>query len=214
MQIKNLALTAAAVAGASAQATNMSICDKYTTALLKENTAANQYTLLTLLVNTAGIGNYTGPGTKNPTLPGSMVNVPGILAPAGGLVPYFSGALKSSNRNGMPTAVNFLDGGAPASIIANATSSGMPGSNTYTLFTHLYSYFGAALGCTHYSSMGFPAYAGVASQGAVHKYMDLNATQVNYFIEQVGLSAKSFGASDADVTTGKLLSVLFSVYKC
>lgn len=36
-----------------------SICDYYTTALLKKNTAANQYTLLTLLVNTAVIGNYT-----------------------------------------------------------------------------------------------------------------------------------------------------------
>lgn len=36
-----------------------SICDYYTTALLKDNTAANQYTLLTLLVNTAVIGNYT-----------------------------------------------------------------------------------------------------------------------------------------------------------
>lgn len=37
--------------------TNTSICDYYTTALLKENTAANQYTLLNLLVNTVVIGN-------------------------------------------------------------------------------------------------------------------------------------------------------------
>ena len=36
---------------------NVSMCDYYTTALLKENTAANQKTLLTLVVNTAVIGN-------------------------------------------------------------------------------------------------------------------------------------------------------------
>ncbi len=33
------------------------ICDYYTTALLKENNATNQATLLTLLVNTVVIGN-------------------------------------------------------------------------------------------------------------------------------------------------------------
>jgi len=49
---------AAAVGGAVAQRpTNMSICDYYTAALLKNNTAKNQKTLLTLVVNTAVIGN-------------------------------------------------------------------------------------------------------------------------------------------------------------
>ena len=38
-----------------------SICDKYTTALLKDNTPSNQYTLLTLLVNTVVIGKYVHP---------------------------------------------------------------------------------------------------------------------------------------------------------
>lgn len=36
---------------------NTSICDYYTTALLKDNTASNQATLLTLVVNTVVIGN-------------------------------------------------------------------------------------------------------------------------------------------------------------
>lgn len=35
------------------------VCDYYTTALFKENTAENQYTLLTALVNTVVIGNCT-----------------------------------------------------------------------------------------------------------------------------------------------------------
>jgi hypothetical protein len=57
MLFKALAV-AAAIGGAVAQRpSNISICDYYTTALLKNNTAANQKTLLTLVVNTAVIGN-------------------------------------------------------------------------------------------------------------------------------------------------------------
>lgn len=49
---------AAAVSGAVAQRPmDTPICDYYTTALLKNNTAANQKLLLTLVVNTAIIGN-------------------------------------------------------------------------------------------------------------------------------------------------------------
>jgi hypothetical protein len=48
----------AVVSGVLAQRpSNVSICDYYTTALLMNNTAENQYTVLTLLVNTAVIGN-------------------------------------------------------------------------------------------------------------------------------------------------------------
>ena len=50
-------LAAAGLASAASQ----SICDKYTIALLKDNTAANQAALVTLLVKTAAIGNFTGP---------------------------------------------------------------------------------------------------------------------------------------------------------
>lgn len=50
------AVLAAGVA-ADGRPSNTSICDYYTTALLKNNTAANQLTLLTLVVNTAVIGN-------------------------------------------------------------------------------------------------------------------------------------------------------------
>ena len=53
MQFKYLAVLAAAASGAFAQRpSNESICDYYTTALLKVNNGTNQYTLLTLLVNT------------------------------------------------------------------------------------------------------------------------------------------------------------------
>lgn len=111
MVSKLLLLAAFVGAGATSQ---QSLCDKYTVALLKDNTAANQYTLLQLVVNTVVIGNYTQPNVG--------ITVPGILAKAtfGGesvdLLPYFNGCLKSSNR-GKPTAINFLDGGGAASVI-------------------------------------------------------------------------------------------------
>ncbi|KAI9715004.1 MAG: hypothetical protein M1828_001111 [Chrysothrix sp. TS-e1954] len=221
MQFKNTFLAAVAASGAVAQ---MSICDKYTTALLKQNTGANQYTLLSLLVNTAVIGNYTGPSGKgaNAKLPGSKVMVPGILAPGmyGGeqvnLLPYFNGKLMStvSDSTGMATSMNFLDGGGADTIIANATSPGTAGSNQAALLSHLYQYFGAALGCTQYGKMGFPTYAGNTNMAQVHKYMDLTAAQNNYFIQQVGLAATSFGASMSDVTmVANLLNKTFN-YRC
>lgn len=221
MQYTSMLLAAIAATGAMAQD---SICDKYTKALLKQNTGANQYTLLTLLVNTAVIGNYTGPGTKgaNAKLPGSMNAVPGILAPGMvdgqqvNLLPYFNGKLMStvSDSTGMATSMNFLDGGGADTIIANATSAGTAGSNQERLLTHLYQYFGAALGCSMYGKTGFPAYMGVTGMAKVHKYMDLNAAQNNYFIQQVGLAATSFGASMDDVTTvANLLNKTFN-YRC
>ena len=58
MRLTNVVLAAAAGTAVNAQRPqNESICDYYTTALLKNNTADNQDTLLTLLVNTVVIGN-------------------------------------------------------------------------------------------------------------------------------------------------------------
>lgn len=51
-----LALTAASAVLAQ-RPNDTSICDYYTKALLKDNTAENQYTVLTLIVNTVVIGN-------------------------------------------------------------------------------------------------------------------------------------------------------------
>lgn len=58
MLFKKFTSVLVVVSGVVAQRpSNESICDYYTTALLKNNTAENQYTLLTLLVNTVVIGN-------------------------------------------------------------------------------------------------------------------------------------------------------------
>lgn len=197
--------TIAVAAAAGTAVAQQSICDKYTIALLKQNTGANQLTLLTLLVNTALIGNFTGPGTSNSDLPGSMVDVPGILTPGKymgtpvALAKYFDGSLKSTNSNGKAVSVNFLDGGGATPILKDPTSPGKAGSNQATLLMHLYSYFGLLLGCSNVGKSGFPAYMGDPSMGSVHQYMGLDNAEFTYFVTQVGLAAASFGVSAADV---------------
>ena len=115
------------LAMAQSRPANISICDFYTTALLKDNTAANQYTLLTLVVNTAVIGNYTQPNVG--------ISVDGILKPGNvngtnvNLLPYFDGGLESSNRGGKSgVAIDFLDDGGAAPLMDNKPANGT-GSN-------------------------------------------------------------------------------------
>ena len=92
---------------------------------------------------------------------------------------------------------------------ANGTTS-----NQYKLLTHLYSYFGALLGCTQYGQGAFPAYSGHASMYESHRFMDLDEYEVGYFIQQVGLAAASFGVAMEDITVvAGALSTLFNV-KC
>jgi len=58
----------------------------------------------------------------------------------------------------------------------------------------------------------FPAYSGEASMYRVHAFMDLNAAQMGYFIQQVALAAQSFGVSQTDVmAVGQSLNSLFNV---
>ncbi|KAF2702854.1 hypothetical protein K504DRAFT_393678 [Pleomassaria siparia CBS 279.74] len=194
----------------SAVAQNMSVCDKYTTALLKENNATNQYTLLTLLVNTVVIGNYTQP---------NMNAVPGILTPGKfngkdvELLPYFDGSLLSSNRGGdSGVAINFLDDGGAAPLKENKPANGKD-SQQYKLLTHLYQFFGKLLGCSTYGTDGFPKYSG-HDMASAHAFMDLDPAELGYFIAQVGLAATSFGVSTEDVTAvAAALNKLFG-YRC
>jgi len=203
---------AAAVGLASAQRpANESICDYYTTALLKENNSTNQLTVLTLIVNTALIGNYS---TINVGIP-----VTGILAPGKyngtdvNLLPYFDGSLVSTNR-GSAKAVNFLDDGGAAPLMKNMASAGNMTSNQYLLITHLYSFFGILAGCSKVGTGSYPAYGGNTNMYNVHKYMDLNPTEMAYFITQVGTAAASFGVATEDVMAlGNALTTTFN-YRC
>lgn len=123
MQFKALAILAAVGTAVAQRPSNTSICDYYTTALLKENNATNQYTLLTLVVNTAVIGNYTQPNVG--------IKVPGILATGTfngttvNLLPYFDGGLASTNEGGdAGVATNFLDDGGAVPLMMNKPANG------------------------------------------------------------------------------------------
>jgi hypothetical protein len=122
MQYRVFAILAAIGTAVAQRPEGTSICDYYTTALLKENNATNQYTLLTLVVNTAVIGNYTEPNVG--------IKVDGILAPGEfngtevNLMPYFNGGLASTNRGDKAVAVNFLDDGGAAPLLLNKPANG------------------------------------------------------------------------------------------
>lgn len=82
------------------------------------------------------------------------------------------------------------------------------------LLTHLYEYFGVLLGCTMQGNDAFATYAADGSMYDVHKFMDLSAAEVGYFITQVALAGASFGVAADDLTgVGKALNGLFG-YKC
>ena len=154
-----MSLCAKYVSLASAQTpSGMSMCDYYTTALLKDNTASNQLALLTVLVNTVVIGNYSSYANPN-------MMVPGILAPGEymgayvNLLPFFDGTSGATTNTGSgpnqvagtaavaSSGVNFLDGGGAAPLMMNMPSNS-PTANQYGLMTHLYEFFGLLLGCS------------------------------------------------------------------
>ncbi|KAH8176608.1 hypothetical protein LIA77_05026 [Sarocladium implicatum] len=209
MRYNGLALLTAATAVAAQRPKDTTVCDYYTKALLKENTAKNQATLLTLVVNTVVIGNYTEPNVG--------VKVPGILAKGDvdgeevNLLPYFNGELKSTNRNDKAVSVNFLDGGGATPLMDNKPADNEK-SNQYFLLTHLYQFFGSLLGCSEQGMPGFDAYTADPSMYNVHKFMDLDHAEVTYFINQVGMAAASFGVADDDVKmVGETLTKVFNV---
>jgi hypothetical protein len=81
------------------------------------------------------------------------------------------------------------------------------------LLTHLYQFFGKLLGCSTYDTMGFPKYSG-HDMASAHAFMDLDPSELGYFITQVGLAATSFGVSTEDVTAVAMaLQKLFG-YRC
>jgi hypothetical protein len=61
---------------------------------------------------------------------------------------------------------------------------------------------------------GFDAYTAEGSMYTVHKFMDLNPYELTYFIDQVAMSAASFGVAESDLeAVGAALQSLFG-YRC
>jgi hypothetical protein len=100
-----------------------SVCDYYTNALLKSNTAATQYQFMTLLVNTAMIGNYsTINGAEMHAVTG-ILNKGNYAGTTVNLLPYFDGSQKSSNVGNQAQAVNYLDDGGAAPLLQSKPSA-------------------------------------------------------------------------------------------
>lgn len=172
-----------------------------------------------MIVNRALIG-YTSTSA-------SVANVTGILNPgtyngvAVNLLPLFTGAGPTSNVGGQAGVKNLIDGGGAAPLMAgkpsNDSTSANPSSNQYFLVTHLYQFFGVLLGCSKQGAPGtttsaFAPYQGVASMTSSHKFMNISNTQNLYFIQQVGLTALSFGVTVADATAvGSALNSTFNL---
>ena len=68
------------------------------------------------------------------------------------------------------------------------------------LFSHWTYAFSRLFGCTQPKPLP-PSTTGWLSLAYVHKFMDLNYTEVGHFIEQLTLSSKYFGFSDQDALT-------------
>lgn len=198
--------------------------DTYAASFYGSPNAQAEYQLVVLLVKTALVGNFTGPGTNHSYLPGSTVKVTGILNPGlyngapVNLRPYFDGTLVSSTSGTgnatLPVATNWLDGGGLDAIKASPLSdpTAPATSNQQRLLNHLYSFFGGLLVCSFYGSgPAFPAYAGDPSMYNAHKYMDLGPAEMGYFIQELGLAAESFGVPDNAISAAAAL-VLQSVF--
>lgn len=123
MRTSTILSTLGAAAVAVAQRPNgTTICDYYSNALFNSTNGTTEYALLTALVNTAVIGNYSA---------GAKVAVTGILNKGTyngtdvNLLPYFDGMLASSNRGGSAgVSVNFLDGGGADPLKMNMPANG------------------------------------------------------------------------------------------
>jgi hypothetical protein len=107
---------------------NTSICDFYASNLLGSNTAASQYLLIRIMVNSFVIGNYT---TPNIGIPCAGFAAPGVFEGHDVvLLPYFTGAFNSTNEGGDSgvAGVLFLDDGGAAALGKNMSSNGDVGT--------------------------------------------------------------------------------------
>ncbi|KAJ3351317.1 hypothetical protein HDU91_006132, partial [Kappamyces sp. JEL0680] len=184
-------------------------------ALFNTVTEQNQAKLLTALVNTVVIGNYT------PTANGRIVK--GILAEQTfqgqqiKLLPFFTGDQgKTANINGKAMdKVNFLDGGGAAPLKQNLPADpSIPNSRQQKLLTHLYSLFAALTGCSTQTATSkiLTQYQGNPSMTDVHRFMNLNKAQISFFNDMVGQAALGFGVATADAqAVGTALEGLFNI---
>lgn len=184
---------------------NESICDYYATQRYGENNSTTQLLLVQSIVTLAYAG---GAGLPNPPDDSSGIfNRARFKGLDVYLRPWFDGSKATTNLNNQPVGINWLDGGATGPLLSflngSANSVNINNStNQYRLFTHWFTAFGFIYGCSF--APKFPRTAdsgGPLSAAYVHKFMNLNQTDIGYFIEQLTVASKYFGFSDDDAQT-------------
>ncbi|RDW85948.1 hypothetical protein BP5796_04273 [Coleophoma crateriformis] len=198
-----LALVATLGLSLAQRPSTASTCDYYAEQLYGTNTSDTQHKLIESIVSLAFGGGSTVPNVST--------SLTGIFNPGSfqslnvDLRPWFDGSLASTNLNNQGVGVDWLDGGgaAPLHEFLNGTTSSVILSNTtnqYELFTHFFSAFSHIFGCSLPQSSSSKS-GQSTSLAYVHKYMNLNYTDLGHFIDQLTLSTQHFGFSDQDAQT-------------
>ncbi|KAI1331530.1 hypothetical protein F5Y16DRAFT_423019 [Xylariaceae sp. FL0255] len=180
-----------------------SLCDYYAEQKYQSNTSESQYMFMRDIVSLA----FGGGGTSvNATNASTGILNPGVYNGAYiDLISWFDGSKATTNQDGEPLSVNYMDSGAQDPLIEylNGSTSApefRPGSNEERLFVHFYSGFGYIFQCslvTDFPKTNVTPAADV-SVAYTHKFMDLNQTDLAHFIDQVTLASQVFGVSESD----------------
>ncbi|KAJ3577784.1 hypothetical protein NPX13_g2781 [Xylaria arbuscula] len=211
-QLRGVLLLVALVGMGTAQRPSTgSICDYYAIQRFGENSSDTQFMLMQSIVALAFGGGTTlhnapddSTGILNPgSFNGSAIN----------LRPWFDGSKATTNLNNQAIGIDWLDDGAQEPLMAflNGTTNMVEldaSKNEYRLFAHFYSAFGRIYGCT--LTEGFPKAndsGNPISPAYVHKFMNLNQTDLGHFIDQLIMSSEYYGFSKDDAST---LSTFFN----
>ncbi|KAJ3496363.1 hypothetical protein NLG97_g2719 [Lecanicillium saksenae] len=183
---------------------SQSICDYYATKRYGANNITTQQLLMQSIVSLA----YAGGSELSNALSGSagIFNHGQFKGQDVFLRPWFDGSKPTTNLNDQPVGVDWLDGGGTQPLIDFITGKASAvaltnQTNQYRLFNHWFIAFGYTYGCSLVSKFPRTGSSSPVGVAYTHKYMNLNQTDVGYFINQLTLASKYYGFSDDDAGT-------------
>ncbi|KUJ10440.1 uncharacterized protein LY89DRAFT_626981, partial [Mollisia scopiformis] len=172
-----------------------SLCDYYAIQQFGVNTTTTQFNLVQSILALA----FAGPSGLSKV----SSDITGIFNPGTyqstnvDLGPWFNGSIDSTNVNGQASSVNWIDGGwkAPLTAFLAGKTSSISLIHSSEFFTHQFSAFNNLIGCSEPAPVPPQITRNLAY---VHKFMDLNHTEIGHFINQITLSAAYFGFAEED----------------
>lgn len=186
---------------------NASTCDYYAQSLYGANNSQTQYQLVQHIVALA----FGGAPSSNTNISSDITGIfnPGTFQDLSvDLAPWFNGVIDSTNLNDQAVGINWLDDGGlgPLHNYLNGSTSSVVLTNTtnqYRLFAHFFQAFSHIFGCSDPPEPA-PSTSGSNSPlslAYVHKYMNLNYTDLGHFINQLSMATANYGFSDQDSQT-------------